>query len=140
MHNWEKVRERLSGISPDSYKKKSVVKSFEQIIDVAEEWGLDPTDAEKGSISNLIEIITEAKMAIEKGDKQRLQTLFSWAAKYPTTALRIELRGNDLETLVARTKYDGMKPHFVLDLTKEQYERIKKAAMLYYRFIEEDNQ
>jgi hypothetical protein len=135
VYTWEKVENKVQeAFDKDDPHARSTLKHLLKILSVAEEWNIDPTYAEKASPSNLREIIREARKAIPKGNKDRLEELFQWAAKYTNKDLRIKIRDLDRETIAVKEIPGKYASRYVMEVTEDQLERIKSATKLQYIF------
>ena len=72
MSNWKIVRDRIDNEVSDNPTGISLAKSLQGIIDVAEGWGISSEAAERSNISNLCELVVEAKKAIKEDNQARL--------------------------------------------------------------------
>jgi len=140
MNKWDPMRDRVNSWEANNLTYQSNIASLLEIFDYAEEWELDPTYAKNASRSNLREIIYEAKKAINKNQPVRLQELFQLAAEMKTKDLRLWLRGEERDVIVARKVPFGKSHQYLIQLTKKQLERIQKATELNFIFMikEED--
>ena len=139
MASWDKVRIKVEDINSESPTGKSNYKRLNQVIDWAEAMDIDPQYAERSNLSNLREIIGEAKRAIKKSNKNRVSELFRWASKLTTTELRIKLRGGQREEIKVVKIFDGKEKRYILNVSEEQLKRIEKSMVLFYSFnIQED--
>jgi hypothetical protein len=134
------MRKEVNDWEAKSSTLKSNVTSLLEIFDTAEEWELDPSNAEKASKSNLREIIYEAKKAISAGDPEKLEKLFYDAGNLKTEELRLTLRGTEREAIVYKKVpfFKGYK--YQIQLTEDQLMYMEKAAILKYTFKEEKDE
>ena len=130
MNEWDPMRERVNSWDATSTTYQNNVSSLLDIFDCAEEWDLDPIYAENATRSNLREIIYEAKKAISINQPERLLELFRFAADMKTQDLRLRLRGEYRDVIVARKVPVGITYQYSVQLTKKQLERFEKATEL----------
>lgn len=132
--SWDNVRQRVEEISSNHPTWQSHRRNLLAIITNAETLGLSSEDAEYASISNLVEIIPQAKIAIRENDAGELGRLFLDAGTYNNRALRIIVRG-DRRKVIKFIREGGMH---VLTLDDEQFARIATAVRTVYEFREEE--
>ena len=138
MNEWDTMRERVNDWEANSPTYRSNISSLLEIFDYAEEWELDPTYAEDAKRSNLREIIYEAKKAISINQPERLQELFRLGGEIKTQDLRLRLRGEHRDVIVAEKVPIGVTYNYSVQLTKKQLERIEKATELNYIFMRKE--
>lgn len=134
MPSWENVRDKIKRVDKNDQTWLSNSKNLLEIVDKAEIYEIDPGMAEEAKISNLIEIIREARIAISKGDIERLTQLFSWAKELTNRELRVKLRGEDRPTIIVKQKEGKYGHTFTFEVTKEQLDRIEKSMVEYFEF------
>lgn len=134
MSEWESVRERIKQVDKNDQTWMSNSKNLLEIIDKAELYEMNPGMAEKATISNLVEIIREARIAISKMDIDRLAQLFTWASELTNRELRIILRGEARPTIVVKQQKGKYGPIYILEVTGEQLDRIEKSLVEYFEF------
>ena len=141
MKSWENLREQVAAKGKDDPKWKSHANQLKLIFTKAELWGLDPALAENINISNLSEIVSEARKAVVKAQPERLEKLFTWATELTNKELRIKLRGDDRGEISVKRIERGAEPFFLLEVTEEQLNRIIKSTEEYFvfKFVEEDD-
>ena len=139
MNTWNTVRQRITEVNNESEKWKSQRKHLLEIIKKAELWDIEPP-ADSVSTSNLTEIISEAKLAIKKGNQERLGELFQSASKLTTTQLRLELRGDRLYEVKANKVQSSFGPLYTITVDEEVFTKIQNATLRSIKFnIQEDN-
>jgi hypothetical protein len=135
MTTWKEVEQTVQeAFDRDDPHARSTQKHLLKILNVAEEWNIDPTYAEQASLSNLREIIREARSAIHMDNRERLEELFQWAAKYTNKDLRIKIRDLDRETIIVKVIPDKHASKYVIEVTEDQLQRIKRATKLQYTY------
>ena len=134
MENWIEAREMILSVVDDSPRWKSQSKHLLQIFAKAKEWQIDPSVIQGASLSNLREIIREARVAIKNGEKTRLENLLHQAATMTNTNLRVELRGERLRKVKVRKvpREKGYAYYFRID--EDLFERIKNGTHGRLRF------
>ena len=137
MKTWDDLRRRVEQERTPDPHGRSTAKHLYAMIDQAEKWGIDPTDAVKASSSNLREIIREARKAIRVDDKARLQELFRLAVQYTNADLRIYLRGDKRERITVRKAGSESSPTFHFTVSQAQMERIRRCTGRKLVFVEE---
>lgn len=136
MNNWDKLRIMINSNSSDHPTRVSQTKSLLEIIEVAENWNIDPGKMENPKLSNIYEIIFEAKIAINLRDKSRLNELFRLASEKTNRDLRLDLRGSKREVIKVIKIFNNTIPIYQFELNKEQYDRIIKETEHYFNFVE----
>jgi hypothetical protein len=135
MKSWDRVRERIESVNRDYDSKwRSNAKYLHMIIDKAEAWDIDPAFAEEATISNLSEIVPEARKAARRGKHERLEELFRWAKEKTNKQLRIDLRGHTREMIKVDRIDDELGTFFRMTVSEDQFERIEKATEENYIF------
>lgn len=109
--------------------------SLIEIMEIAQEWGLDPVPAAKANYSQLREIIPHAKSAIFRADRSKLARLFEMAATLSIVEIRLQLGKRSLDKIPVYPDKDA--EFCTIRLSRRQLERIKKSTRLYFDFIEE---
>lgn len=136
MSSWDNVRQKVEDeIKGDSPKSISTRKHLMKIIDTAEEWDVDPSNAEAAKHSNLREIIPDARKAIDHGDKIRLEELFLWAAEFSNRELRLKVRDLNRDEILFEEISEGYATRYRMEFTPEQFEKITRAMRLQLKFI-----
>lgn len=137
--NWGQVRERIKEINGKSEATRSHIQHLNAIIDQAEEWEIDPGNAMMAKTSNLQEIVSEARKAIKRGKKDRLQELFEWAANCHNTDLRILLIEENMPEITVCREGDYRHPIYIFRVNEDQYEKICAATRRQFKYkIKED--
>lgn len=121
-------------IESDNLTWISQYKSLVEILDTAEKWDINPGKLIDAPISNLCDIIFEAKKAINREDKERLNEIFRLASEEKNRSLRIKLRGSNREKIKVNKEYKEKIPVFHLYLDKEQFTRIEKETEHIYDY------
>ena len=135
MKSWDRVRERIESVNRNHDPKwRSNAKYLHMIIDKAELWDLDPAFAEEATISNLAEIVPEARKAARRGKQQRLEELFRWAKEKTNKQLRIDLRGHTREKIEVNRIENERGIFYEMTVTEDQIERIENATEENYIF------
>ena len=136
MSNWNDVREKIEKeIIGDSPKSISTRKHLNEIIDTAEKWKVDPSNAITANHSNLREIIPDARKAIDHGNKDRLEELFQMAKEENNRDLRIKVRDLKRDQIKVEEISEKYATRFRVEFTPEQFEKVKKAMKLQFIFI-----
>jgi hypothetical protein len=139
MGNWDSVSDRVLRVRKDNPTWKSQTNSLFAIFHQAEEWDIDPGKVENASMSNLCEIIPEARKAIRRNNRERLKTLFGLASELPNRQLRLRLRGDDRQEIIVQRIIRNHNNRFLIDLPEDQFNRIAKAMEQAFEFrIEEE--
>jgi hypothetical protein len=140
MTSWKSLSEKVNAKGIDDPKWKSHANQLSMIFTKAELWGLDPTKAENITMSNLSEIVSEARKAIVKARPDRLEELFSWAADLTNKELRIKLRGDERGEISVKRIERDVEPFYLLEVTEEQFARITRAMEEYFVFKYEEDE
>lgn len=128
MEDWYRMKQRIINMREMSPAARSSKRSLLKIIRKAEEWGLSPEAAELASNSNLLEIIRQAKEAIDVEDTEHLEKLFKLASRLTTTDLRNCLRARPRDNVLVQVEGVEDAERYVLELTEAQLTRISKAT------------
>jgi hypothetical protein len=140
MNAWSNIRQRITEVNNESDKWKSQRKHLLEIIKKVELWDIEPPSPDSLSTSNLTEIISEARLAIKKGNRERLEQLFQSASKLTTTQLRLELRGDRLYEVKANKVQSSFGPLYTITVDEEVFTKIQNATLRSIKFnIQEDN-
>jgi hypothetical protein len=140
MNDWNTLRQRISEVSNESEKWKSHKKNLQAIIDKAEIWDIKPPAEVSTNISNLTEIISEARLAIKKGNRERLEELFHHASTLTTTQLRLELRGDRLYEVKVDKVPSSHGTLYSFTVEGDIFEKIQNATLRSIKFnVKEDN-
>lgn len=135
MSSWDNVRQKVEyEIKGDSPKSISTRKHLLKIIDTAEEWDVDPSNAEAAKHSNLREIIPDARKAIDHGDKIRLEELFEWAAEFSNRDLRLKVRDLKRDEIIVEEFSEGYATRFRMEFSPDQFNKIERAMRLQFEF------
>jgi hypothetical protein len=137
MFGWEIVRQMVATKELQSSTWKSDQRSLLAIINKAQSWDIDPTDACRASLSSLRVIIRRAKFAIRRNSMAELEELFRWAANLALSDLVLKLGRSEIEQITAVVEPTRTEPRVLLWVTRAQFERIKKSTKLYFAFNEE---
>jgi hypothetical protein len=128
MNTWDVLRERARSLDQSVYRWRSHTRYLLAIFDQSEEWGLDPDIPNSASISNLCEIIVDARQAIEEGRRKRLNELFQMAADLTNRELRIALRGGNRPEITVKRVGGENDALYAFRVNKAQFERIRNAT------------
>ena len=118
------------GYSPTARSSK---KHMAAIVSKAEEWNIPLDGIEDLPLTNLREIVSQARTAIDRGDRERLIELFSMARTMTTADLRVALndRRDVISVVISKEQYATF---YTVTLTESQFSRIKRAVKTSYRF------
>ena len=140
METWNNVKDEVQkAFDGDDAKSRSTLKHLNSIIKTAKDWEIDPAKAQsaaKSKPSNLREIIKEARKAIRKENKGRLDKLFTLAAEMNNKDLRLTIRELDLEEIIYKKVPGKFPSHFYIEIDQDQLNRISENTKLHYKFIE----
>ena len=134
MISWNTIRDRIKGMNEGGYTYRTYYNSLIVIIDKAEHWNINPVIAKDATKSNLQEIIPEAKKAIKRMRKDRLEELFRAASTLSNKELRIYLRGDKREHIILEKLEVEGEITYKIELTEDQYEKIVKATEENYKY------
>ena len=135
MNNWGSVRSIIMSKRLGSRSWASDRKHLLQIIDAAEQFGLDSTHAEQASLSNLRTIIKPARRAILATKRQRLSQLFLWAAILTTAELRVRVGAHVLQEILYKTRTREGETLYEILATSGEFERIQRMTKPQYSFV-----
>lgn len=103
--SWKTVKNRIMSHDCSSQTWQSEQKSLLYVIEKAKMLGLDPSNAERATISNLRTIAPKAYRAAYSGQPAELDRLFQMSTEYNCTDLRIAL-GKQRESIPVRKNGD----------------------------------
>lgn len=103
--SWKSVKNRIMSHTCPSQTWQSEQKSLLYVVEKAKMLGLDPSNAERATISNLRTIAPKAYRAAYNGQPAELDRLFQMATEYSCTDLRIAL-GKRRENIPVRRNGD----------------------------------
>ena len=139
MNTWDVLRERARSLDQSVYRWRSHTRYLVAIFDQAEEWGLDPDIPNSASISNLCEIIVDARRAIEEGRRKHLNELFQMAADLTNRELRIALRGGNRPEITVKRVGGADDALYAFRVNRAQFERIRNATETSFNYKVETN-
>jgi hypothetical protein len=105
-----------------------------RIIVRAEQWGIAPDYFMETGKSSLREIIRECRSAMARGERDRLENLFRWAATLTVKELRLQIKDLIRETIVVREIPGEYASRYVMLMQQDQFDRIKRATELSYNY------
>lgn len=136
MSTWNEFRSRVSREIEDTPRGVCNKKYLRVIADSAERWDISADCANSATMSNMREIIKEARMAIEQEDRQRLEVLLFLASRLSVTDLRIILRGENRKLITVAPHQTPFGPLYRLMVTQDQYEALKQGSRRQFMFVE----
>ena len=141
MPTWDKTRQKVqNAFGGNDPKNVSNLKYMMEIIDKAEQWEIDPKFAEIAKPSNLREIIREARLALDIGDKDWLVELFRLASYLTNRDLRLQIRDLNLVEIAVKKLPGKYAPRYQIEVTSAQLEKIKNATKLQFSFRMKDEE
>jgi hypothetical protein len=139
MSDWDEIRQKIKTKDMKHNSWLSDQKHLLEIIDEAQELGIDPTDITKASISNLRTIVKAARQAIMGSDKAKLVDIFKAAATLPTSQLRVYVGAHEKEVITYQEVFIKDRKYIQLFLTQKQYDRLPISFKARYDFIEQNS-
>ncbi len=128
--SWKRLARKISAHKADNATWRSNQRSLLEIVQFCEKSGIIDCYAENTSISNLCVITREARLALQKKDASRLETLFFHAAKLTNAELRLWIGSAQREAITA-LDHDGC---ITITLNREQLGRIQRATRIKFAF------
>ena len=134
-NEWDTLRSTIISIDLSASSWKSDRESLLKIIDWAEEASLDPTGVASIDMTKLRTIIKEVKKAINWGQKDRVDELFSWAKELTVVDLRQRVGISIPEDIEVKSRIEGDDVKIIVELTITQFERMKASTKPHFNFI-----
>jgi hypothetical protein len=133
---WSEISQTVREYHRNSRTWHSEQTALLRIYQYAQEMGLDPENASLSCMSNLIDIIASARIAMERNWINRLVKLFDMAAHMTSRELRLALGKRDIERIPCYKDMVGARICYNINLTLEQLERISMSTDQFYEFVE----
>lgn len=134
MATWEEVKARINNHPLASASWQSKKRSLLKVLTAAEKHAVDPSLAFQAPISNLSDILTEAKRAVRWQNWGDLHQLFLMAANLTNGELRRAIHAQEVESIqVTRSGED-----YLVHLTPDQFARVKSGTRARHTYLVSD--
>jgi len=122
---WTDVRKML--VVRSSQTNRAYRNDWLQLLEYAEEIGVQPWIVYNIPVSRLREITRAAKVAMSQHDAERFGLLLDWALRYPLRELKIRLRGHERSIVRMKVLQSGGRGKYVLEVTEAQLRQIESS-------------
>lgn len=133
-NDWNNLIGRIQNHENNAPSWKSDQKSLFRIFEWSQENGIDPSGLDSVEISKFRTIIRELRLAIEKGNVQKVQQLFDWSKTQNIIDLRHKVGISIPTEIICKSSNNSGKRMIVLEFTPEQFEQIKSASRAKFSF------
>lgn len=132
---WQSLIDQIGNHSLSSSTWNSDQKMLITIFRELDTLGIDPTLLSDANISNLRTLIRPLRIALDKNDHYAIRQYLSDAANLTNSELRLKVHTTNPEIIEVDIEEGPSKDLvFILRLSKEQFERVKKSTKLFYKF------
>ena len=137
MATWQDVKDKISVKKTNSPVWNSDYHSLLEIIDAADEAGLNPELLDSAIVSNMRCVIASVRQAIKDENYKDIVRLFKAARDLTNTDLRLLLnpeRVTEVKYITRRTASERMK--YTVTFNPEQFKKVRSSTRQRIKFTE----